>query len=426
MLVPKLTKRVVDGLRADPARDVFAWERELRGFGIRVKPSGVASYLIQYRNTEGRTRRLVLARVGTLAPEQARGMAREKLAAVAKGADPSQERNAEKTAMTVKELCEHYLASGEKGLILGKGKKPKKASTLATDRSRINRHILPLLGHRKLKNLTRADLAQFVRDVTVGKTAADEKTGFRGRSIVKGGAGAAARTLGLLGGILSYAENELGVISQNPRRGVSRQADGKRNRRMTRADYAALGSALVAAEADGENRAAINAVRLLAYTGCRRGEVVSLKWSEVDLAGQCLRLSETKEGASIRPLGSPACDLLRSLDRTGAYVLPGRDGGKPYGGLPKAFKRLAAKAQLDWLTPHLLRHSFASVADERGFTEPTIAAMLGHSSGSVTRRYIHKLDGVLISAADNVAREIQRQMIGAPTAMVVQLAGMRA
>src|SRR5437773_1122087 len=108
---PKITKRVVDGLRPDPnGAEVFTWDRELRGFGIRVMPSGVASYLVQYRTREGRTRRLAIGKVGTITPEEARRLARDKLAEASKGADPSTERRKARTGTTVTELCRLYLA----------------------------------------------------------------------------------------------------------------------------------------------------------------------------------------------------------------------------------------------------------------------------------------------------------------------------
>jgi hypothetical protein len=131
------------------------------------------------------------------------------LGQVAKGGDPAEERATRRASLTVRELCERYLAAAEKGVILGKGGEPKKASTLVTDRSRITRHILPLLGGRRVADLTLADVNWFMRDVTGGRTALVEKTDrLRGKSIVEGGKGAAARTVGLLGGILSFAVSE--------------------------------------------------------------------------------------------------------------------------------------------------------------------------------------------------------------------------
>jgi Arm DNA-binding domain len=136
--MPKITKRLVDRLQPDDAgRDVFQWDAgdgALKGFGVRVKPSGVASYFVQYRNQEGRTRRLVLGRVGELTPDEARALAADKLKGVRKGADPSADRHVARTALTVAELCDLYLAdAGER----------VKASTLAMDRSRIECHVKP-------------------------------------------------------------------------------------------------------------------------------------------------------------------------------------------------------------------------------------------------------------------------------------------
>ena len=145
----KLTKRYIDALKPQDGRDVFAWDGELRGFGVRVKPSGVKTYLVQYRNAEGRTRRLVVAQHGVLAPEQARDLARQKLAAVAWGEDPSADRHAAREGMTVAEVCNWYLEQARSGRILGRKRRPIKASTLHSDESRIETHIqaAPRLAH---------------------------------------------------------------------------------------------------------------------------------------------------------------------------------------------------------------------------------------------------------------------------------------
>jgi integrase len=151
-----------------------------------------------------------------------------------------------------------------------------------------------------------------------------------------------------------------------------------------------------------------------ALTGCRLGEIASLRWSEVDDAGGCFRLADPKEGASVRPIGRAALDLLAKLPaRKGCpFVLPAARGGGPFGGMPRAWRRLAKRAGLEGVTPHTMRHSFASMAGDLGFTESTIAAMLGHAAGSVTSRYVHHLDSVLVAAADKVARAIHEQMTG--------------
>jgi Arm DNA-binding domain len=242
----KLTKRSIDDLKPLPSSDLYVWDDEVAGFGLRVKPSGVRSFIVQYRNSSGDSRRKTLGKSGVLTADEARKLAKADLAEVAKGSDPAQKRLEDRQAITVRELCRIYLEAADKNLIIGKGGRPKKRSTLYVDRGRIERHILPLLGNRRVRDLKAPDIFRFMRDVTSGKTATDIKTGFRGRAIVEGGQGTASRTVGLLGGILSYAVSE-GLVPDNAVRGVRRPADNRREIRLTSDQYRALGSALAAA-----------------------------------------------------------------------------------------------------------------------------------------------------------------------------------
>ena len=408
----KLTKRVVEGAEVRPA-DYFMWCDELPGFGVRIYPSGKRGYLAQYR-ADGRSRRVKLGLHGHLTCEQARKEAMVVLGQVARGENPAEERATRRATMTVKELCDRYKAAVAKGLIMGKRGLPKKPLTIASDLGRIDRHIIPLLGTRRVRDLTPVDVARFIRDVMAGKTAVVEKSDrLRGKAVVTGGRGAAARSAGLLGGILSFAVSE-GVVAANPAVGVKRPASSARTTRLSPADYRALGLALETAMRDAVNPTAIAAVRLLALTGCRRGEVLGLRWSEVDEAGRAFRLANSKEGASVRPIGRPAFAVLAQLERqAGAqWVLPGERRDLPYGGLKGVWRGLLRRAELTGVTLHTLRHSFASVAADLGYAEATIGALLGHASGTVTGRYTHVLDAVLIAAADHVATTVQGYMAG--------------
>ena len=350
---------------------------------------------------------------GKITTEEARKLALRTLGDATKGEDPASERATRRSAITVKQLCDDYMSAVDKGLIFGKRGQPKKSSTISQDRARIERHIVPLLGRKLVRDLDRAAVARFIRDVTVGKTAIVEKTKPRGKARVTGGAGTAARAANFLGAILTFAVNE-GIVEQNVAHGVKRKADEKRTRRLAPDEYRVLGQALDEAERSGEARQVAAGVRVLALSACRLGEVVNLKWSEVDEKGGCFRLADTKEGASVRPIGRRAFELLATLPRVDGnpYVLPATRGSGHFGGLPHAFRRMARRAGLPDVTAHTLRHSFASVAGDLGFSEPVIAAMLGHKSGTVTGRYVHIVDSVLIAAASRVAASIDAMMAG--------------
>lgn len=409
----KLTKRVVDAAVAEP-KDYVLWDDELPGFGLRIFPSGKRSYLIQYRSG-GRSRRYTIGIHGVWTPETARREAKTQLGRVAQGEDPAEERAELNKAISMKDLCELYMQDLRDGLILGKGGRPKKKSTIDIDLGRIERHVIPLLGSRRVKDLTKAILTKVMRDIMAGKTKAFIKTNkLRGRANVRGGPGTAARTLGLIGGILTYAV-DLGVIDSNPAHGVKRPKDNVRSRRLTDAEYRVLGRMLKAAAEMKKFGPTIEIIRQIAMTGCRRGEIINLKWCDVDIDGSCLRLSESKEGKSVRPIGLPVVEFLegRQSEDNGTYVFPGPRGeDTAFGGLPNHWNEIFLGSPLEGVTPHVLRHSFASIGNDLGFTEVTIAALMGHAKGSVTSKYIHVLDAALVMAADTLAGYIDAILNG--------------
>lgn len=408
----KLTKRAVE-TAAPRIKNYIIWDEDLPGFGLRVFPSGKRSYVVQYRNS-GRSRRLTIGRHGVWTAENARREAKAQLGRVASGSDPAQERLEDHRAMTVKHLCERYIQDLEAGLILGKGGRPKKQSTIDTDIGRIRRHVIPLIGTRRVKDLTRADMVKIMRDIMAGRSRIIVKTKkLRGKSIVRGGPGTATRTLGLIGGILTYAI-DLGVIDHNPAHGIKKPKYKVRERRLTEGEYGILGEMLRNAEAENRFWPTTDIIRQIALTGCRRGEIINLKWCDVDLDGSCLRLSESKEGRSIRPIGLPVVEFLEAQRdiAMGSYVFPGFGNDNAFGGFPNHWNALFKGSPLEGVTAHVLRHSFASIGNDLGLTEITIAALLGHAKGSITSRYIHVLDATLVTAADMVAGYISALLEG--------------
>ncbi|RVT81630.1 DUF4102 domain-containing protein [Rhodobacteraceae bacterium CCMM004] len=410
--MPKLTKRVVDAVEVRE-KDYVIWDDELPGFGLRVFRSGKRSYVLQYR-AAGRSRRYSIGLHGIWTPDTARKEARVQLGKIAQGENPAEDRQADRNAMTVSELADRYIEAMDAGLIMGKGSRPKRPSTIYVNKGQLRGHIIPLIGQRRVQDLTKADVTRMMNDVIAGKTKAVKKTKKRGKSILRGGRGTASKCVGLTGSMLTYAIS-MGIIEHNVAHGIRKPRDQVRDRRLSEDEYRELGRLLNEAEKDADMAWTVGISRLLALTGCRRGEVISLKWSEVDFDNSCLRLEDSKEGASVRPIGLPAIELLEALRETATseFVFPGKRGADTYGGLPRQWRKVFGDSELSDLTAHVLRHSFASIANDLGFTESTIATLLGHATHSITSKYIHSLDSVLIMAVDTVAGYIQGLLDGA-------------
>lgn len=393
--------------------DDEVWDGTVSGFGARRQKGEAVSYVLMYRTREGRKRRVTIGRHGSpWTPEMARHEAQRILGEVVKGADPAAEKRKAREAMTVATLCDQYLADAEAGRLLTRRGQSKKASTLEIDKGRIERHIKPLLGRLAVAAVGRADVDRAMHAIADGKTAGRIKTGRYGLARVKGGKGTATRAIGLLGGIFTYAMRK-GVRPDNPVHGVVRYADGRRERRLSDDECATFGDALREAEAQGKIwPAAIAMVRFLALTGWRSGEAQALRWSEIDFTRHTARLADTKTGLSVRPLSYAACDVLRTMPRHSAdRVFPATRGEGPMVGFKKFWPKIAKLRELPAdVTPHVLRHSFASLAADLGYSEPTIAALIGHKGHSITSRYVHSADAVLLAAADAVANRVAELM----------------
>ncbi len=393
------------------------WDAAVPGFGARRQKGEAVAFVLFYRTTEGRQRWHTIGRFGApWTPDTARDQARRLLGEVVKGSDPASEKQARRKADTVTELCDAYWADVESGRVMTRQRAPKKASTMLSDKGRIEKHVKPLLGRLKVAAVTREDVQDFLHAVAEGKTATRTPTcKRRGVSHVKGGRGTATRTVGLLGAIFSYAVQHR-MRPDNPVSGVKKFAEGRRDRRMSYEEYAVFGAALRKAE-NSIWPAAVFVAHFLALTGWRSGEALGLRWAELDLTRRTATLPDTKTGRSVRPLSKAATDVLRGMSVTGDLVFPATRGSGPMTGFRKLWNRIAKLGELPAdITPHVLRHSFASLAGDLGYSELTIAALVGHKGHTITSRYVHAADAVLLAASDAVATRTAELMDKPPEA----------
>jgi len=422
--MPKLTKRLIDAAETGlEASEVFLWDTEVKGFGLRVKPSGGKSFVLKYR-IGTQTKRHTIGKVGSpYTVDEARKIAADLLRDIRHGADPAAEKRQAKEVNTVAELCEAYLEAARAGLVMTRFRRPKKASTIAIDEGRVLRHITPLIGRTSARDLTREIVQRMADDIAKGKTAGTFAGKTRGKAVVEGGTGTAARVVELLGGIWTWAEKRGHVSGPNPARGVEKHLGEAKDRTLSAEELKRLGNVLK--ERERTHPMVVAAVRLIALTGMRREEACGLRWSEIDEIGPCLRLEATKTGRSTRPISKSVLELLRSLPRPadgdrGGWVFPNRDGSGS-----ADFKKLIAgifdAAGLADARAHDLRRTFASVAaNDEGLSDATIGELLGHARKGVTERhYIRRPDAALVAAADRVAARIAAAINGREAAAEV-------
>lgn len=412
-----ITKRDVDA--TEPGTVLWDTGRgSVSGFGLRCQKRARV-FILKY-SVGGRGRWYTIGKFG--APwtvDTARKEAQRLLGEIASGNDPAATKQKEKLAaapVLVAELCDRYLEAAQAGLVLTRFNRPKKNSTLEIDIGRIERHIKPLLGKLPVKDVNSMVVRRMIADITAGKTARSIKTRPRGRARVTGGPGAAARVTDLLSGIMSWAVEE-DIIDQNPVHGVKRYRGQPRQRYLSFDELRRLGETLRSFdenEGKGFHPFATRIVELLCMSGCRLGEIAGLRWKEIDFQDGCLRLADTKTGQSMRAVGKPVIERLSVWPRTSGsdFVFPAYRGTGHYTNTKSEIRKILAACDIDNASCHTLRHTYASVASELGYSDGTIAGLLGHAGRSVTSRYIHRPDAALKSAADEIACNIDSALMG--------------
>ena len=380
--MPKLTKRLVEAAEIR-ATEYFIWDDEIRGLGVRILPSGRKGYLVQYRAGR-RSRRIGLGSTSVVACEQARNRAIAIIAAARNGEDPAAKRDADRTAITIKQLSERFDIEHISVRL--------KPSTAKEYRRNLSRFILPALGRLTVTGVTRADVASFHYDL---------------RHIPY----QANRCLEVISKMFNLAELwGLRPDGSNPRRHIKKYPEDKRERFLSAAELRRIGAVLREMEGEGiELPSAILAARLLILTGCRLNEIMTLKWEHVNLASRQLSLPDSKTGAKAVYLGLPAIELLNAKEQVAGnpWVITGTLEGQRLSDLQPFWQRVRARAGLKDVRIHDLRHTFASTAVVMGQGLPMIGKLLGHTQVQTTARYAHLATASVSSAADSVASALQ-------------------
>ena len=364
-------------------KDTILFDKAVTGFGLRIHPSGRKVWIVQAR-IEGRSRRIVIARHGEMELAEARRHARDMLARIRAGDNPADDIQREKKTSTFREFADEYLRRCEPHW---------KPSGRKTVRSYLNARILPTFGNVPLDRIGPEDVAAWFDAASRDKS------------------GAANRALEILRAMMFRAEewrlrdrdtNPCLGIAKNPRKQVARFLDMD--------ELARLGRALDAHEARWPE--AVAAIRLLALTGCRRGEVLDLRWR--DIGEDAIALEDSKTGPRSVPLGEAARALIEALSGArgpDVFLFPRHAEGRGISVLTTCWRTVCADAKLGRLRLHDLRHTVASQAVMAGENLPLVSKLLGHRRHRTTAGYAHLDDAHLVEAAEKVGAIIARFML---------------
>ncbi|PLS19845.1 site-specific integrase [Neptunicoccus cionae] len=393
--MPKLTKRFVEGL-TPKAKDYFAWDSEVKGFGVRILPSGARTYQVQYPKG-GRTGRASIGRHGVLTPDQARSKAKDLLGKAAMGENPIEDISIHRRASTMNALCDRFFEMH----VLERCK----PSTAAEYKRCLSLFIKPAVGAFKVVDVERKDISALHHKL--------KATPYQ-----------ANRVLGVLSKMFNLAEVwGLRPDGSNPCRHVPKFREKKREAFLSQNELQRLGAALATCEQDGsETVYVIAAFRLLILTGCRLGEIQTLKWDYI--TPQRMELPDTKTGARRIPLPQAARDVLGGLPRQldNPYVICGAVAGRHITDLQHPWRRIRERAGLPNTRIHDLRHTYASNAVSSGMPIQMVGKLLGHTQLQTTMRYAHLADEPILKAAEENAASLQLALgINNPPTKIVRI-----
>jgi integrase len=373
----KITKRIVDS--ATPLlKDTYVWDSELSGFGLKITPSGRKVYMLQYRigGRKGRTRRVTIGTHGAITTEQARSDAQALLRQVLRNEDPLAESDRKKNEKILGVLLDQFFSDYASIRL--------KHRSLEEYRRLISRLLPSQLRNMKIGDVSRSDISRLQQSLSATPYQAN-------------------RLLAVLSKFFNWCEKHgFRADHTNPAYHVDKYDEKRRNKFLSGLEMDRLGETLASETvAKRYGPFVIAAIRLLALTGARKGEVLGLKWEWVDIENGRVKLPDSKTGAKTLYLNSPALQVLEELPRIegNPFVICGERKGAHLVNLQKPWSAIRRLAGLDEVRVHDLRHTYASVAVSSGMSLPMIGALLGHSQPQTTARYAHLGDDPLHQAS---------------------------
>lgn len=381
------TKTSIDNLpahdRNSPSREAEYADAECTGLHLRVSKGGRKFFQHRYRFL-GRKKCITIGEFPHISVQIARRTVGEHRALLSKDIDPADERTQRRNDLTLTEYARREY--------LPHAKAHKK--TWEEDAWKIEKRIIPAMGHLRLSTIS-------ARDVTAYHSAEKSRTS----------AITANHHLRLLKRMLNLAV-KWGFIERNPAAGMENfREPPHRERYLSREELPRFLSAMETQR----DRLSVAALKLLLFTGCRRNEILSLKWSQIRFAENRILLIQTKNGRSRSVmLNNRALDVLHELlsirEEGQEHLFPAKPGAKePYRrGIRKTFYAVCKEAGIEGLRIHDLRHSFATLAIQGGASLFDVQKLLGHQDIAMTQRYAHMVDEGLQRATDNMALVIDQ------------------
>jgi integrase len=387
----KFTKKTLETIEPSEARQTF-FDELMPGLAVKISPTGHKAFYYCFRAGKGRNapkKQIHLGAFPAMTVEQARLKARQYLAQVIHGQDPAVELQEAKAAKTVAEALKEFFA-----LYVAK----LKPNTVYQYEGIAKKYVVPTLGKLKLEQVSRLNVEKLHRSLKDFPYIAN-------------------RTLAMVSKFFNWCE-EMNLREQqtNPAHGLKKYTEKKRQDFLDAPELEAIGQALSTLEGKGQvSPLAAAALRILLLTGARKTEILSLKWSYLDLETGKANLPDSKTGFKVIHLPAPAVEILKALPRfSDEFVFPSHSASGHLADLRRPWVTVCRKAGLAGWRLHDLRHAFASAAINSGASLPMVGALLGHKKSSTTERYAHLANNPVHDLAEKTGGRIAEGWNKAP------------